>query len=73
MGLREWGEKFSLIFVGYETVFLSEFSVFIGPRWRFFTDVAAFRFAEVAASYSRSVFREFGVTSSSLIWRASSN
>ena len=46
-------------------------SVFIRPRWRFVTDVAAFRFAEVAASCCQSLFREFGVTSSSLIWRSS--
>ena len=33
--------KISSIFIGSERVFLSEFSIFIGPRWQFFTVVPA--------------------------------
>ena len=36
MGLREWGDKFSSFFIGSERAFLSEFSVSIGSRWKFF-------------------------------------
>jgi hypothetical protein len=71
MGLREWGDKFSSIFIGSERAFLSEFFVSIGPRWQFFTDVAAFQFADVPAICSQSLFRECEVISSSLIWKAS--
>ncbi len=49
MGLREWGDTFSSIFIGSERIFLIEFSVSIGPRWQFFTDVADFQFADVPA------------------------
>ena len=61
MSLRAWGDKFSLIFIGYERVFLSEFSIFIGPGWQSFTIVAVIR--------SHFLFRECGAISSSLIWR----
>jgi hypothetical protein len=52
--------EFSSIFIGSKRVFLSEFSVSIGPRWQFL-------FADVPAIRSQSLIRECEAISSSLI------